>query len=706
MQATYSKQILTALLRAGRKKRLLALSMLIAVFVWGSAFWVLPASSEARSTADGNAPVVVKVGAYENYPKVFKDDSGNYAGIFPDIVSAIAAKEGWEIQYVPCTWSECLERLESREIDVMVDVAYSQQRARRFAFSDESTFINWGVVYTRGGLNVEGLTDLQGLRVAVMQGSIHTSGEQGIKNILDRFSVKPKEYIEVAGYKEVFGLLDTEQADAGVVNRIFGAVFAMDYNVEKTPIIFNPRQLHFAFPLDSPRTPVLKAAIDNGLRELKKDNNSIYYQSLDRYLSIGSVPHAPNRADRGGKKVALTDEERAWVKDHPVIRYAIDPEFVPYEFLGADGSYNGIVSDYVKLLSERLGVEFQRVPDLQWVDVAKKIKQGELDVLPCVGKTEERQDYLLFSRPYSQFHRVIITRSNAPFITGLEDIAGLRVAVQKNSSNALMRKSYEDALERYTSELQQANDSLQDLDRLKSMFIASMSHELRTPLNSIIGFTGVMLQGLAGDLNPTQKDQLTRVQQASRHLLELITDVIDISKIESGRIDVYVQEFSLGEVIEEAVTTVESQIRKKSLDLHLNMDGDVALRTDRKRVLQCLINLLSNAVKYTEQGEITLDVVKKQEFVEIRVTDTGIGIDAKDLPRLFHAFERFDSHLKVKAGGTGLGLYLTSKLVTDLLRGDVLVESELGRGSTFGLCIPVDLEKARKNEDVRPEEKA
>ena len=248
-----------------------------------------------------------------------------------------------------------------------------------------------------------------------------------------------------------------------------------------------------------------------------------------------------------------------------------------------------------------------------------------------------------------------------------------------------------------TRELSEANIRLTGLDRLKSMFIASMSHELRTPLNSIIGFTGMTLQGLSGELNDEQKDNISRVYQAAKHLLSLISDIIDISKIEAGRIDVFPEAVSLKEIIAEAIETVKPQLKEKGLALEVDVPGDVRLNTDRMRLLQCLLNFLSNAVKFTESGTIMVAARETDGRVMISVSDTGIGIAEKDMPKLFEAFERLETHLRVKAGGTGLGLYLTKKLTKDILHGDVSVQSKEGQGSTFTLRVPKDL---RQNFDI------
>lgn len=245
-------------------------------------------------------------------------------------------------------------------------------------------------------------------------------------------------------------------------------------------------------------------------------------------------------------------------------------------------------------------------------------------------------------------------------------------------------------------ELQQANTKLQELDRLKSMFIASMSHELRTPLNSIIGFSSLVLNGMSGEINPQQRDQLERVYRSGKHLLSLITDVIDISKVESGRIHPYASTFNLREVLEEACENVSFQIKNKDLQLKLKLDEAtrVEMYSDRKRLHQCVLNYLSNAVKYTSEGSITISAEfdPASDSVTIGVKDSGIGIAAEDMEHLFQPFSRLDTPMKITTTGTGLGLYLTRKLATEVLNGNVWVESEPGAGSCFYLKIPRRIE--------------
>ncbi|MEJ1402795.1 MAG: hybrid sensor histidine kinase/response regulator [Candidatus Sedimenticola sp. (ex Thyasira tokunagai)] len=249
-------------------------------------------------------------------------------------------------------------------------------------------------------------------------------------------------------------------------------------------------------------------------------------------------------------------------------------------------------------------------------------------------------------------------------------------------------------------ELRKANERLKELDKLKSMFIASMSHELRTPLNSIIGFTGMMLQGVSGELNEEQEDNLNRVYRSGQHLLGLISDVIDISKIEAGRIEVFPQHFDLKELIGEALELIQPQADKKHLVLDLTASSWPEMFTDRKRLLQCLLNYLSNAVKFTEQGTVRVIIQELNGDVEIAVSDTGIGIAEDGIPKLFEAFERLESHLRIKVGGSGLGLYLTKKIAHDLLQGDVQVVSEVKKGSTFSIRIPKAVRLSSEDTEV------
>jgi PAS domain S-box-containing protein len=233
-------------------------------------------------------------------------------------------------------------------------------------------------------------------------------------------------------------------------------------------------------------------------------------------------------------------------------------------------------------------------------------------------------------------------------------------------------------------------EAARKLDLMKSIFIASTSHELRTPLNSVIGFSSMLCEGYSGQLNPEQKEQLEIVHSSGKHLLTLINDIIDISKIEAGNINVELSEFKLGPIVDEAVSMLRVSLSEKKLDLKVNVQN-IVMKSDRTRLFQCIVNLLSNAIKYTEKGSVEINVKVINNNVIITVDDTGIGIEIDDIPKLFNPFVRLQTPLTYKTSGTGLGLYLVKKLARDFLGGDVEVKSELGKGSKFTLRVPVEL---------------
>lgn len=252
----------------------------------------------------------------------------------------------------------------------------------------------------------------------------------------------------------------------------------------------------------------------------------------------------------------------------------------------------------------------------------------------------------------------------------------------------LVNQEMEQRILQRTEELKTAMERAQAADRLKSAFLATMSHELRTPLNSIIGFTGIMLQGLAGPLNEEQMKQMTMVQGSARHLLALINDVLDLSKIEAGQFSLSISSFDLRPSIEKMVKMVSPLAAKKGLGLILRVGDDLgSVKTDQRRLEQVLLNLLNNAIKFTEKGEVTLSGWSEDNHYILAVSDTGIGIPSEEIENIFKPFHQIDTGLTRKYEGTGLGLSICRRLI-EKMGGRIRVESQLGKGSIFTLHIP------------------
>jgi signal transduction histidine kinase len=234
-----------------------------------------------------------------------------------------------------------------------------------------------------------------------------------------------------------------------------------------------------------------------------------------------------------------------------------------------------------------------------------------------------------------------------------------------------------------------SNARLLEASRLKSQFLANMSHELRTPLNSIIGFSKVLLNRLDGELTERQEAYVRSVHNSSRHLLELINSILDFSRIEAGKFEMRSEKVDLLDVVDECIESSMPLVRDKRVKLEKDVPVELApLQGDRMRIKQVMLNLISNAIKFTHAGRVLVQVRPEGDAVHVSVADTGIGISAADLQRLFEPFQRLDNPLAQQADGTGLGLAISKKFI-ELHRGRIWAESRESTGSTFHFTLPL-----------------
>lgn len=547
----------------------------------------------------------LRVGVYQNSPKVGLNAEGEAEGIFVDVLEAIARAEGWRIEYVPGSWNEGLTRLAAGEIDLMPDVAPSAERERLFDFHDEPVLSSWSQVYARPDSGIRTLLDLDGRRVAVLEGSVQ---EDSFRQMMASFSLTV-ELLPAPDFFAAFAAVAEGRADAVVTNRFFGMRHAGAFALEDTAVIFSPARLYFAARQGS--DPALLAAIDRQLVAFKKDHDSAYFRSL-----------------------------RHWSVEAP--RVVLPPWL------------SGAVALAVALL----------LAAVAWVWLLRR--QVALKTDEIVRRNVEVN--MLAQRHTQELEQRVVERT--------------------------------EALARANAELLTAKQAAESADHLKSAFLATMSHELRTPLNSIIGFTGTLLQGLAGPLNAEQGKQLGMVRNSARHLLALINDVLDISRIEAGELRMACDVFDPVAAVAKVVGIVRPLADKKALALDVEIaDGVGTMTGDERRVEQILLNLLSNAIKFTEQGRVRLQVdavagppdfagAAATSKLWVRVSDTGIGIRVEDVAVLFQPFRQIDTALSRKHEGTGLGLAICRRLA-ELMGGEITVSSRWQEGSTFTVVLPL-----------------
>ena len=246
-------------------------------------------------------------------------------------------------------------------------------------------------------------------------------------------------------------------------------------------------------------------------------------------------------------------------------------------------------------------------------------------------------------------------------------------------------------LDDYSKELAQARDQALDASKAKSVFLANMSHELRTPLNAIIGYSEMMADEMAMEGRESDASDLTKIKFAGAHLLSVINDILDLSKIEAGHMELHLEELDVKAAIKNIIETATPLAEKENNNISVNIADDItSMFTDLTRVRQVLLNLLSNACKFTSNGEISLDVRRQEDDLDLivfTVTDTGVGMDAEHLENIFEAFKQVDSSTTKEVGGTGLGLTITKRFC-EMLGGSIQVRSEPGAGSSFKVVLP------------------
>ena len=787
---------------------------------------LLSAVLPVKAAAETASAKVVRVGSFEDTFN-YVNEKGARKGYGYELLETLSGYTGWQFEYVTCDWSDCFEKLENGEIDIMGDISYTEDRAGEMLFSDEPMGVEKYYLYadlSRADISASDFKTLNGKKIGVLMG---TEPEVMLAEWEEKYGLKT-EHVNISNNEDVKQKLANHEIDCFVsLEESFWAERGIS-----TITRVGESGIYYAI---NKNRPDIKEELDDAMRAL---DEAVPFYTADLYKRYFSMDYTP----------ILTGEEKAWLRKHGAIRMGfLASDSGVSTFDPATGEFTGVITDYIQFAADCLGnqeLEFQLVgydskeaeldalksgeidmifhcdqnPNLaeeyhfactnttwtsnlmavtnkqhfnennvnriavpqnklslkkylafyypQWEivdcdtqeDAARLVKDGQADCFVTGISSENKysKKYSFYSVPLvnpvrscfavNSGNRSLLSilnktikampvnmlagalamyKSSARKVT-LSDfikdnffkvmlISSIAVAVvlltilmllqKARKAEAAARKAASDTQE-LNAKLQVAVEKAESANRAKSTFLSNMSHDIRTPMNAIIGFTTLALSNI--DDTDRVKDYLGKTLASSNHLLSLINDVLDMSRIESGKIHLEEVEVNLSDVLHDLKTIVSGQIYAKQLELYMDaMDvTDEDVYCDKTRLNQILLNLLSNAIKFTPAGG-TVSVRVRQLAgkvrgcgqYEFRIKDNGIGMSQEFAQKIFEPFERERTSTVSGIQGTGLGMAITKNIV-DMMGGTIEVQTAQGKGTEFTVCVPM-----RAQTEQRPVEK-
>ena len=659
---------------------------------------------------DASKPV--KVGVYENKPLVFLDDTGTPKGIFVDLLEHIAAKEQWDLNYIYGSWPECLDRLESGEIDLMTAIAFSKERAEKYNYTYETVITNWGQVYGPKGSKINSILDLDKKKIAVKMEDIHF---YGIRELTSKFNMECR-FIESDGYDVVFELLEVERVHAGVVNRIFGIQNKVNYPVQETPIMFNPIEVRYAAPKYSEMD--LLSTIDIHLTKMYTEKDPFYDKTLNRWLVAPSQWILPDpikytfigiglvlvlfaatnltlriKIKKRTQELSFTNVK---LESEVQVRKKAEEELRKYERIVASST------DHMAMID--LSYSYQAVNDAALHAMNKSreevIGRKTWEILGDIHTRKTHKQRL--NRAFSG--QVINYRAWMGFPNlgrRFMDIVYTPYALSGNKIAGCVVNS-RDITDRY--ELEKKLENAQKMEFMGTI-AGGVAHDLNNILSGVVSYPELLLMQLPEN-SPLEKPIQT-IKKTGEKAAVIVQDLLTLAR----RGVANKEPVNLTEIVHNFLISPECN---KIKSFHPNVSVAVDLADQLKLISgstvhlsKTVMNLVSNAAESMPNGgEITIitknadldDAAIKHaeipagEYVQLEIADNGSGISEEDINKIF---EPFYTKKVMGRSGTGLGLAVVWGTVMDHA-GHIEVKSDGRHGSTFTLYFPVSLD------DIQP----
>ena len=646
----------------------------------------------------------VRVGVYENKPLVFKGESGSYQGLCIDVLREIAQREGWQLEYVPGTWPECLQHLSESKIDLQVAIAWSKEREKSFSFSEDPLFINWGALYVQPGSDIESIVDLADRKVAVLKGDIHYNV---LLDLLVQFKTEPL-LVEVNGYGDVFKKIGTGEVDAGLVNRLYGSLNDRRYKVERTSVILNPIEVRFAAPSGS---KMLLAKIDRHLERMKGDHDSTYHQSMDRWvhssakgswrlpvwllwlLAIGVLftlalllVNVLLKREVAARTAQLRQANEALSESRERFALAIEgaglglwdrnvitDELVWNDYLLIMLGYEPAELEHSYKSWEKL-VHPEDLPGV--VGLIKEHFEGKKPIYEAEYRMKSKDGswhWILARGRVLQF-----TEDGQP-----ERFVGTHLDISER------KKAEEERL--------QFEAQMQHTQKLESLGVLAggIAHDFNNILTTILGNVDLALMEISS-LSPAVP-RIEEVNKAALRAAGLAQQMLAYS----GRGRFVLENIEINELVEEMGHLLAVALSKKVVLRYHLAENLPLIDVDAAQIRQVVMNLITNAAEAIGErsgvvtvttglldcsepylnGSFTYDDLETGMYVFIEVADTGCGMDYETKNKLFDPF------FTTKFTGRGLGMAAVLGIVRGH-KGAIKVYSELGKGSTFKVLIP------------------